>query len=108
MITRDAPALIALLDWDGTLRQGYTLQDWIKFLNREGEIAASALAKFNRIFQKYFEGLITHDQLAESTASLYACALRGQDLRRLNLKAEQFITTDRTKHFWYTRTLIQI
>ena len=61
------PAPAAVLDWDGTLRQGWTIEDWLESLLIHGHENGRALAAhFQRAVAKYSAGEISHDELVEA------------------------------------------
>jgi hypothetical protein len=55
---------IAILDWDGTLRPGWTLPDWIDFLVRTQVLDQEATVRIAPPFDHYAAGNIDHDRLA--------------------------------------------
>ena len=54
----------ALLDWDNTLRQGYTLFSWIDYLIEVGTVGSVVREEIDYYIEEYLKDKISHDQLA--------------------------------------------
>lgn len=80
-----------LVDWDGTIRSGFTIRDWIQYLVDVSLIPRDVLQKIELCFQIYTKGKMSHDELAEKTASVYAESLRGVQVQALLNHAERFV-----------------
>ena len=86
---------LALLDWDGTLRKGFTIKTWVAFLVKENILNHRIEDALQNLFDDYKKGNLTHDDLSQETAELYASALknfRHQDILRA---ASEFLAEDR-------------
>ena len=100
------PRLLALLDWDGTLRKGYTIVPWVHHLTRAGVLAGTCNADLSDLFQRYGAGEISHDELARLTARVYAQHLRGQRRAMIKVQARRFVREDQSKLFRFSRDLL--
>jgi phosphoserine phosphatase len=89
---------IALLDWDNTLHEGWTLVRWSKFLGQEGLIPGDAklAEKLRQLLAEYPNGL-SHDELAAQTAELYAHAISSTTSSEIKDAAQRFVADSR--HF---------
>ena len=67
----------ALLDWDYTLRDGYTLTAWIEYLCAHHVVSDSLPASIASLQARYDAGKISHDEYAMAACLEYAAALRG-------------------------------
>jgi len=85
---------VALIDWDGTIRSGFTIQEWISFLARKELLPASARESLQPGFRSYDHGEISHDQLAERTAQEYARMMKGTRAREILAAAGEFVRED--------------
>ena len=70
---------VALIDWDGTIRKGFTIKEWIKFLvtklNRNDK---SIIRSINALFLDYWNGKISHDHGFKATGTVIpSCHQRG-------------------------------
>ena len=64
----------ALLDWDYTLRKGYTLTAWIEYLCTRNVFSASLPAAIASMQAQYDAGMISHDEYAMAACREYAAA----------------------------------
>ena len=86
---------LALLDWDGTLRSGFTIKSWIAFLVKEKLFDSSVEDSLLNLFNDYLYNKLTHDELSQSTAEIYASALKGFKERDISLAATRFLYEDK-------------
>lgn len=89
---------MALLDWDGTIRRGFTLLPWARFLLANGKFASSALGELESVFSSYGVGDISYEHLAECSASIYAKGLTSQRTLDISYLAEDFAVAE--GEFW--------
>jgi phosphoserine phosphatase len=69
---------VALLDWDNTLHDGWTLEPWVRFLVDEGVAPTSLAVAGERLTRDYLEGrLAGPSDLAHRANTLYATATAG-------------------------------
>ena len=85
---------VALLDWDGTLRDGLLLRDWADYLKAERIISSVRFNAYFQIVQAYLEGIISYDILTHKAPIAYAQALRGASFAVLKDAAKNFSSTD--------------
>lgn len=69
--------MYALLDWDNTLRTGFTIFDLGAYLDRHGILAPKALPRMEELREEYRQGRIDHDKLAEEVPDVFARGLKG-------------------------------
>lgn len=94
----------ALLDWDNTLRRGFTITAWTKYLCDKKAIKEETYNKLLRQFELHQAKKISYGQLATSTTEVYAQALTGIDLITIENLAHSFCLED-TDVFSYTDKL---
>jgi phosphoserine phosphatase len=82
---------IALLDWDGTLRDGWTLPGWLDVLSGATDLRRT----FEADAQEYATGEISHDALVLQAQDLYLEALRPHDPDSVRKIATEFVAHDR-------------
>ncbi len=69
---------VALLDWDNTLHDGWTLEPWVRFLVDRGQAPISLAVDGERLTRAYLEDRLDgHSDLAHRANSLYAAASAG-------------------------------
>lgn len=85
----------ALIDWDGTIRSGFTILSWSKFLVENKIISPKIIKDLESLFNLYLIKQITHDQLAERSAYIYANYLQGIAVDKVKRQAFLFTESDR-------------
>jgi phosphoserine phosphatase len=98
---------MALLDWDGTLRRGFTVVKWAQTLADAGLITRRGLIKMRRLFRSFRVGELSHDRLARETARLYSTELSGQSKSEVERLARKFVRSDRSQLFKWTPQLLR-
>lgn len=106
IVQSDSMRRLALLDWDGTLRRGYTIVPWVKQLVRVGVLSKNCKEGLLQFFLDYKKESISHDDLARLTAGMYAKHLRGQLKARLKDQARIFVNSDQNALFKWSRELM--
>jgi phosphoserine phosphatase len=89
--------MIALLDWDGTLRRDFTIRTWIKFLVGQGILPDKSIEDIEGVFAPLFKGNISHDEASYRTAAIYAFYLKGRSKAEIMRMASLFFEED-TQH----------
>lgn len=97
---------ICLLDWDGTLRDGFTIVDWMIFLNEKRIISTEYVDKIRDLFKYYNDGRLSHDSLAVETSQVYAESIVGIEVNFLNKIASEYIIIDEARIFSFVRPLL--
>ncbi len=85
---------VILTDWDGTIRKGFTLHSWVKFLSQESKISPHYVEKVEELFKVYYRGDLSHDLLAKKTAEIYAKSLKGYPKTGISILAKEFVECD--------------
>jgi phosphoserine phosphatase len=93
---------LALLDWDGTFRRGFTVRDWVAFLVRHKCISVATENRLAGIFARYAAGRMTHDALADGTARCVARALRGKTIAAIAEATDAFARRDQRNLFHFS------
>lgn len=97
----------ALLDWDGTLRRGFTMLDWAKFLSDHHHITDRAADSIKSNFERYLAGSITYRHLALSTGRMYASSLKARSVDDTSRLAHSFVSID-DQMFGFTEGMIAV
>lgn len=84
----------AVFDWDNTIRKGYTIFPWIKYLNERKLFDEETYRAVQKIIEKYEEHEISHDQYAKEVGDLYGKGIKGKSVDELNAVAEEYISDD--------------
>lgn len=100
------PPLIALLDWDNTLSQGFTITRWAAFLAARGLFRSADAQSIARYISDYAGGTVTYSQLASNVPEHYASGLKGQHVERIEHEARTFVNSDAHNLFAFTATLV--
>ena len=69
---------VALLDWDNTLHDGWTLEPWVRFLVARGQAPERLAIDGEQLTRDYLEGRLDgHSDLAHRANTLYATSAAG-------------------------------
>ena len=98
----------AFLDWDGTLREGFTINDWGSFLAQHGEFDIEAAHDIRARFNRFSEGATSYAKLSKAVPRVYANGLRGRSTSRTNELADEFVKMDFDRLFSATVTLLNM
>lgn len=85
---------VALLDWDGTVRDGWTLPGWMNAL-RDDSGNSDLAAQFESRSRRYRAGKLTHDELVDEAEKLYLEALANHTPTSIADAAAEFLRRDR-------------
>ena len=85
----------ALLDWDNTLREGFTITSWTKYLCDKKAVHEDAYCKLMRQFDLYHAKQISYQQLGNTTTEIYAQALVGVEVSLIEQLAYSFCQQDK-------------
>ena len=94
MIRRNQP--IAVVDWDGTFRRGFTILDWVHFVSLHRHFEPSVATELDTLYQDYQRHLIVYESFATQAASLYSQGLKGLPCKITRNLAAQFVLEDRS------------
>lgn len=99
---------LCLSDWDGTLRPGFILKDWLDHLSSEGIVQVEfAIACRQRIIQ-YQKGELPYNDLVVAAADMYASALKDASHNEVMLSAQRFVLKDTSNLFPFTQPLLTL
>lgn len=85
---------ICLSDWDGTLRRGYVVRDWMEYLLGHGIVSKNSVARMLSYFDQYEGNRIQYPEMAEMIVRTYAESLCGQHAKHLEGMAREFVARD--------------
>lgn len=103
-----SPRRVALLDWDGTLRRGYTLVDWSRCLSHLGLLGHEISRRVADLFQMLERQEMTYDEVIRLSAETYATGLRGCQYRLLRVAGTRFATRDRKRMFGFVPEISEV
>lgn len=83
--------MAALFDWDGTLRPGFTILPWCRFLQDKALLKTPLVDHLEQLFASYRASRLTYEELAVQSAVLYAEGTIGIAVDLLNKTAREFI-----------------
>lgn len=101
------PAL-ALLDWDGTLRPGFTIVDWTEFLVERAVVSPGVGASIRRLVAGYQAGGVGYEQLATQSGEALALGLGGVAVDSLRRLAAVFARKDAARLRPFTIALLEL
>lgn len=96
---------IALIDWDNTVRAGWTVRDWTLHLRGMDLVPARTSADVESIIERYNAGIWTYARMAEAVLQALADGLRGQSAGEVAAQAPVFIQRDQTGLYPFAKSL---
>ena len=98
----------ALLDWDNTLREGYTLFTWMDYLINIGIIECEVRKKVDYYIEKYKKAEISHDQLARDAGIIFAKSIKGIKKSILEQKMKAYMHEDNSQIYGFTKEIFEV
>ncbi|HMI82019.1 MAG TPA: HAD-IB family phosphatase [Solirubrobacterales bacterium] len=86
---------VALMDWDNTIRQGWTIRDWTLHLEGCGLVPAETLRDVDEVIDNYAAKQCTYTEMANTVLRALASGLKGQSAAVVADQAPSFIKGDR-------------
>ena len=99
---------LALLDWDGTLRPGFTILDWTDFLVERAVVDPAVSASIQSLVARYRAGDLGYEQLATQSGSALASGLGGVATNLVHRLAGVFAQRDAPRLQPFTSALIDL
>ena len=87
--------MYALLDWDGTMRKGATIDSWCAFLREQGVVGDGYQKERNELIAQFKSGVLSHDEMAKETNQAYLRAIAGMDEEVYKTLGAKFRKIDR-------------
>lgn len=97
----------AVLDWDYTIRSGYTMFSLIDFLCKTSALPLSVQENVEQWTAKYRAKMITHDQYAEYACIEFAQGIRGYSTSFLSDSIQRYMPLDRASLFSFSEALFK-
>lgn len=98
----------ALLDWDNTIRNGYTLFSLIDYFVENKIITPNIKTQVDFYFSEYRSGNMSHDCLAEKACNVFAASLCGLREETINNAIVQFVEKDKKQLFSFSSTIFSV
>lgn len=104
MVTRR----LALLDWDNTLRPGFTIVDWTSFLASRDQYNKRITERIAAAVESYSQHQLSYAELSVLGATLYASGIAGQSVPRIQDSAADFVKDDQQNLFSFTHPFLTL
>lgn len=98
---------LALFDWDGTLHQGVTANDWTEYLSLFVPNASRFAAAMKELLQDYRSGDVNYRYLVRKAAELYAKCLADVQVEHVASLAARFVEEDQLMLFDFVVPLLE-
>ena len=98
----------AFLDWDNTLRKGYTLFTWMDYLINIGTIESVVRQEVDYYIEEYKKENLSHDQLAKDACDVFAKSIKGMKKSILERQIRDYMYEDSTKLFRFTQEIFDV
>lgn len=89
----DAPGRVALLDWDNSLHDGFTMGPWLHALARDAVEAAAAL-RFDAALADFQAGRLAYDAFVVLAEQLYTGMVAGRPVVEVEATADRLVPHD--------------
>lgn len=99
---------LALLDWDNTLRPGFTITDWTAFLASRQQFDNASVTQILDAIDSYSTGQLSYSEFSELAANLYAAGLAGQGVDEIQRSAVAFAESDLQNLFEFTQPFLSL
>jgi phosphoserine phosphatase len=96
---------VALMDWDNTIRSGWTIRDWAGHLKNNGLIPAHTPVEVEAGIERYATGTWTYARMAEAVLEALASGLKGQSSKLVAAQALIFVRAD-SRLFPFAKSLL--
>lgn len=98
----------ALLDWDNTLRKGYTLFTWMDYLIDIGALESVVREEVDYYIEEYKRKKISHDQLAKEACDVFAKSIKGMKKSILERQIRTYMCEDSAKLYEFTQEIFDV
>lgn len=85
----------AVLDWDNTLRKGFTIKAWMEYLYTKKIICNELYSSFLEQLGLYENHMLSYYKLSENTTTLYSKAIEGKKAVDIEDAGRDFCIYDR-------------
>lgn len=89
----------AVFDWDNTVRDGYTLFDWIKYLINQEIFNRTIQDIIDELSRKYKANELSHDAYAQFACQAYVKEMKGLKYSDIKSIAGRYIEQDKHQIF---------
>jgi HAD superfamily phosphoserine phosphatase-like hydrolase len=99
----------ALLDWDNTLREGFSLISWMDFLRGKKLIDSLSLSKIENYFNLYSIEKMGYEEFVENICKEYVLAVSGKVVNDFIEQVDAYVNSiELNAIFQFTRPLIDL
>ncbi len=97
---------IVLIDWDNTMRGGFTLVDWVSFLADSNLFDKGVAAEILDTIKRHGDGELTYEEMARASTALYANGLAGYQVAAVEQAALKFVQLDQVHLHSFVSSLL--
>jgi phosphoserine phosphatase len=90
---------VALMDWDNTIRRGWTIRDWAHHLVKEDLLLSQTVSDVEAVLGRYTAGRCSYTEMADTVLQTFAEGLEGQSAAAVAAQAPSFIEGDRYRFY---------
>ncbi len=98
---------LALVDWDNTVRPGWTVRDWTYHLEKASLVPTSARTSVDEAIERYSIGEIEYAQMAQEVLQALATGLKDQSASLVAAQAPSFVEHDRIRLYPFVQPLFE-
>lgn len=94
------------MDWDNTLRRGWTIRDWSLHLGDQNLVTSGTVDHVEDVLRRYSEGRCNYTEMANSVLKAFAEGLRGQSVSAVAAQAPVFIKRDQANFYPFATEIL--
>lgn len=95
----------AVLDWDNTIRKGFTLFSWMDFLYKEKFLDTKVRSNISSVQNQYSKKQINHDEYAKKACEIYSYAMKGVSEESRSRLVKRYIQYDKRSLMPFSQAL---
>jgi phosphoserine phosphatase len=99
---------ICVSDWDGTLRPGFIIVDWIDYLSKTLGLTKIHSSQIASIVSRYVKKGLSYNEFAANAVTIYAETLCGQSTNQVQQIADLFVQKDVKRLFPFAIELLRL
>jgi phosphoserine phosphatase len=90
---------VALMDWDNTIRRGWTIRDWARYLVGQDLLQDRTVSEVESVLERHAAGRCSYTVMADTVLQRFAEGLEGQSVDAVLAQAPSFIAGDRYRFY---------
>jgi phosphoserine phosphatase len=107
-LQQNAPTrVVCITDWDGTLRNGFLIVDWVLYLSKKMGVSPSHHRQLLALLDKRQRNEITYELFAKDALDIYGRAVCGLQYDQIRNISSKFVREDLPNLFPHSQHLLK-